>query len=160
MGPGGWGRLRGSLSNPAEYSQRLGLPTGPVESEHEHGGEMLSKRLLSEQGFDLGDDLLVTANSEIDFESQLQRGHPFLGEPVRLVEQRRLEPEVTVCGPGPEAETSAQRLCRPGRVVFDGGPSLLHQSLEAESVDLVRLDVEHIPFAMALDGTLKCFAQL
>ena len=64
--------------------ERLGLPPGAVEREHQLGPRPLAVRALLDERRELRDELLVAAEREPGLGALLARREPELGEPVGL----------------------------------------------------------------------------
>lgn len=67
---------------PAERGQRLALPPGPVEGQHELPVERLVVGMAGGQGLQLRDQVLSPAKHEVGLDA------PFQGEQVLVVEPR------------------------------------------------------------------------
>ena len=63
-----------------ERVERVGLPAGAVEREHELRTESLAKRLFADERLELGHELRVTALREVGLDPQLERLEPQLVE--------------------------------------------------------------------------------
>jgi len=53
--------------------QSLSLPARPVEREHELSAETLPKGVLRDKRLDFGDQVVLTAEGEVGFDSLLER---------------------------------------------------------------------------------------
>jgi hypothetical protein len=69
----------------AELGQRIGLPAGPVQRQHDLAAESLAQRMLADQAGQLGRCLLVTAQGDHHLDPLLDRAQPQLGQ-ARLLD--------------------------------------------------------------------------
>jgi hypothetical protein len=128
--------------------ERVRLPAGPVEREHEPAPEPLAERVLLDGRAKLRDELLVTPLQKTCLNEILEHDKLELLEPLNLVAG-----EVVVLEPGKRRTANErQGLLEPGgrerRVAgVERVPAPLRQGLEALNVDLPSLD--HKPVAAA-----------
>ena len=118
--------------------QRLDLPTGPVQRQHQACTQPLSQRMLVDEGPKLGHQLAVPTQCEVGVDTILQRCEPQLLEPGDLDLRERLVPHVGQRGPAPLRERAAEltrAASRGGRVLRVG-----HEILETMQIQLPRLD--------------------
>ena len=73
------------------HLERLGLPPGPVEREHQLRARALAKRVRSDERLELADELGVAAEGEVGVDPLLERREPQLLEARDLVLRERLE---------------------------------------------------------------------
>ncbi len=67
-----------------EHRERVGLPTAPVQAEHEHSYEALPQRVLADRIGEFVDRLRVPAQQQFDIPAPLQCGESQLGQPSPL----------------------------------------------------------------------------
>jgi hypothetical protein len=65
--------------------QRVGLPAGPVQRDHQPGPQRLAQRVGPDQLAQLVDHLVVTAGVEQQVDPPLASGQPFVAQPGRVV---------------------------------------------------------------------------
>ena len=63
-----------------EDAQRVGLPAGPVQREHQQPAQPLAQRMRGDQLFELDDHALVATERELEVEPLLDHGEPQLGQ--------------------------------------------------------------------------------
>ena len=95
----------------------------------------------------------MTAERQVGFDAILDRGETEVVEPVHGRGRERLVGKVGERRPAPEPERSAEI---PGRAVriargerFAAGAGKLREAVE---VDLLRIDLQRVPVAVALEG--------
>ena len=123
-----------------ERVERVGLPAGAVEREHELRTESLAKRLFADERLELGHELRVTALREVGLDPQLERLEPQLVETggrrgdglAREIGERWAAPE--------RKRLAKQRSYLLGR----RASRLVDEATEAFEVQLVRLDTEQV----------------
>ena len=121
--------------------ERVCLPAGAVEREHQLRAQALAVGLLGDEPLQLGDELLVAATGEVALDPLLERRETKLLEPLGLLRGERLVAQVSERAPAPERE----RLLR---------PRPREQALEALEVELVWLDAQPVARAPPLDAVL------
>src|SRR5262249_19685805 len=121
--------------------ERLDLPAGPVQREHELGSEPLAYRLLRDQQLELPDELRVLAEREVGFDALLERVESqVLESPGPRTGERRLA-DPGERRPSPQCEPLAQLF---GRSLRRGIPRLGHEPLEAMEIDRVGADLQQV----------------
>ena len=129
------------LSRFAIDLERFDLTTRAVERPHEYGPQPFAQRVLADEHLELSDELGVTAEREVGFESTLERPKAELFEARNLSLRERLLGEVGKRRPAPKVESFAQPLRRRlGRHPL----RLLDEQLEAEQVELVWTDADQV----------------
>jgi hypothetical protein len=93
--------------------ERLGLPAGAVERDHELPAEPLAQRVVSDQPFELGDELAVAPVREVGVDPVLDQREPELVEARDLGLRPRLVPELVQDGPAEDGERRPHALRRP-----------------------------------------------
>ena len=121
--------------------ERVGLPAGAVQREHQLAAEPLTQRVGTHERLDIADDLAVPFELELRLEPLLGRNEPELLEPLRLAERERLELRVRERRAAPECKRLSQQARPLGAV---RGTSFAQELLEAPEVELVGLDREHV----------------
>ncbi len=143
--------------------ERLGLPPGAVEREHQLTARTLAQRVLRHQPLQLADHLGVAPEGEVGVDAVLERREPQLLEARDRALGERLEREVAERRASPQPERLAQPR-RPGfRVARGHGVATLgDERLEAVEVDVLRLDLEPIAGALRHDhpGVAERLAEL
>ena len=122
--------------------QRLRLPPGPVEGEHEQLARAFAKRVLADQRLELGDDVGRVPELDVRRDPLLDGDESQLVEPADLALRPVLEGELGQRRAAPEREgLHEQRAsflrCRTPRVA--------QEPLEAMHVDLVTRHGEQVP---------------
>ena len=139
--------------------ERLGLATRAVQRLHERRPEPLAERVLADEHLDLTDELCEAAEREVGVEPPLEGRQAELFESEHLQLRERFVGEVGERRPAPEIESFAQSLRRKaGRRLL----RLLDQHLEAEQVELVRADADHVARLLRDDRVVRgeCLAEL
>ena len=92
--------------------QRLGLPPGAVEGEHELSPEPFAERVLGDERLQFADELMVASELEVCFDPLLLSREAELVEPgdLRLGEIR--VSKLGQCGASPQSERLSQLLGR------------------------------------------------
>jgi hypothetical protein len=140
----------------AEDGQRLGLPPGPVQREHQLGPQPLPERELADQPGQVGDDPGVVAHLHLDLRPFLPRRRPGLGQPgARRLEDRSAEPGQGV--PPPQRQRPAQRL---GRLDRAAGPPVhvggRERGLELLDVHTRLAGAQHVAAAGQREQFARC----
>ena len=121
--------------------ERLRLPSGAVERQHELRAKPLAERMLADERLELCDELSVAPECEVGVDAPLERDEPefletedlSLGERlVRDVGERRAAPERECVTEEPRSGLGRRPL------------PLLDQALEAEQVELFGLDSDQV----------------
>ena len=129
--------------------QSLRLPPTAVEREHELAARTLAHRVLTHELFELADEAGRTTAIELSLHLLLNRGHAKLLEPGRLVLSKRLVRKIGERRASPELKRFAHQ---PGPAIRFRRPRLVHQLLEAPSVDCVLLRIERIAGSPCFDN--------
>ena len=87
--------------------ERLRLPSGTVEGEHQLPAKALAERMLSDEPLQLADDVGMQAERELRLDSFLERGHAQLFQPRNLGLDEALVTEVRQRAVPPERERLA-----------------------------------------------------
>src|SRR5262249_51539287 len=132
--------------------ERIRLPTGPVEREHQLAEQPLAERMRGDRPLELGDELAVASEVELGVDARLDGEQPPLLQPPRLGRDKRLVLEIRERASAPKAERVAENGARPRRIARGGGRApLLEQLLEAVEVELVRPDPQPVAGRATLD---------
>jgi hypothetical protein len=135
--------------------ERLCLPPGAVQREHELAPHAFAQRIRGDDRTGFGNDVLGAAEPEAGFEPLLDGGEAKFLEPVRLRLEGAQWRETVERPPSPEAERLLQRIaCRVGIVVGEGASAGLEQVVEAVGVGLAGLEVEDVSRAAGRDRGL------
>ena len=122
--------------------ERLGLATRAVERLHERRSQPLAERMLADERLDLTDELCEATEREVGFDPPLERRQ------AELFEAKNLRLRERFVRRGRRAAARARgREPRASRRAASSGVSLsrlLDQQLEAEQVELVRTDADHV----------------
>ncbi len=125
--------------------ERLCLPTGAIESEHQLRAEALSERLARDQRFELPDELGVPAERHFGLDPFLERRQAQLLEPGPLAPGERRGRELRERRPAPEPERLPQAVRRRLRPPFRQRRAPLgHETLEAVEVEVVGPELEYV----------------
>ena len=123
--------------------ERLRLPSGAVERQHQLPAQALVEGVLLDEELELGDEVGVAPELELGVDQLLARREAELLEPRDLECRERLVGDVGERRAAPEPERLAEA---PGALGDVGGRARLGaEPLEAAEVDLVGRDVEHVP---------------
>ena len=149
------------LARGAVGGERVGLPAGAVEREHELRARPLAQRLGLDERLELGDELGVAAQREVGLDALLDDDGAQLLEPGDLRLRERLVDEVGERRAAPERERLAQRDLGGGRVArLERGPPLLRERDEAVHVDALGLELEHVARRARRDDGAERLAEL
>jgi Protein kinase domain len=121
--------------------ERLRLPSGAVQREHELRPRPLAERMLADEGLELRDELGGAPECEVSVDASLERDEPQLLETKDLRLRERLVRDVGERRAAPESECLTENSFGG----FGRRPlSLLDQVLEAEQVELEGPDSDHV----------------
>jgi len=125
--------------------QGRGLAAGPIEREHELDAQALTQRMPPYEIVELADDVRVTAEGEIGLEPFFRCRQPELLQPHLLAVSEVGAVEICQRRPAPKGKPFPELL---GRALgISGGErrsARANEPLEAEEVELVRIDVDHV----------------
>jgi hypothetical protein len=125
--------------------ERFGLTPRPVQRQHPLSLQPLSQRMTFHQGIQLRDQGVVASQRELGLDAFLDRGEAKLLEPPHVGLGPRLVGEVRQRRAPPERQGLAQLGDRPfPRTAGARLLALFHQVLEAEDVELLRLDPQGV----------------
>ena len=134
-----------------EGSQRLGLPPGSVEGEHELAPEPLPQRMVPDQGFELCHQLPGSAQGEVGFDSGFDGGDSHFAETPDLgVEFGMVDTAVGIAEPEVQPRDEScpgRRGLRPQELC-----TVLDALLEGEHVECGCVDLDQIAIASSEDG--------
>jgi hypothetical protein len=140
-------------------AEGLRLTARAVEREHQLRAEPLSARLLTNETFELDDEVVVTSARKVRIDSLLDRGETQLFEVRNLALRKRLVREVGKRRTAPERERLAEELRRRHGVAFGARTSGLCQpALEPSDIELVRLDPEEVARRPGLEYAIRAVA--
>src|SRR5262249_18557165 len=111
--------------------ERLGLPTGAVQREHQLPARPLTMRMLRDHCLELADQLRMTTEPEIRVDPLLDRAQSQRLQPAALDPRERLL-EFSQRRPAPQPERLAQQLRSAATVRL---ARLGEQALETEEID-------------------------
>ena len=126
--------------------ERIGLPSGAIEREHQLPPEAFARGVLFDQRFELGHQRRVTAQGQLGIDAVLEGGQPEILEPACLGAGERFVGDVGQGLTSPESESLLQPLR--GAAGVAGGeplPPLDREALESVGVDAVGLGLERVP---------------
>ena len=130
-----------------EHVERLGLPPAAVVGEHELGAQPLAQRMLAGERAQLGDEVGVPAEPQVEVDEVLHHGHAALGEPFPLVLRERPD-RAGERLPGPQAERGPQRLGGLRHApVPPPGLGLGDEALELGQVERALAEAQGVPAA-------------
>jgi hypothetical protein len=128
--------------------ERLGLPPGAIQREHELAAQALASRVRDDQALELRDKGTVSSEREVGLEAILERTEAQLLEPVDLVAGEVLVGEVGQGLASPQLERRPEALCgHSGISALVRLPSLAGEPVEAVGVHLFGWHLEHIASA-------------
>jgi hypothetical protein len=137
-------------------ADRLGLPPGPVEREHQLPAQLLSKRMGGDELLELPDERPVSAKPKVGVDPPFERGQPKLFEPRDRWLRERLVGEIGEHRPPPERERRAQPLGRRFRVaLIELSGRLFDHAFELQCVELLPLDPKEIPRRTCFEDRLR-----
>ena len=125
--------------------ERIRLPPGAVERQHELAAGTFAKRLRLRECLELGDQTRVAAEGKVRFDPLLEHDRPELLEPRDLGLRERLIDEICERRPSPEGERFAQ--CDLGGFRAAGLESIspvVRGSHEAMEVHALRGELERV----------------
>ena len=122
-------------------AERLGLPAGAIEREHQLAAQPLAQRMLGDERVELADQLRVPARGEIGVDPLLERRPAQLLEPRDLGLRERLVGEVGERRAAPQRQRPPQRR---GGAVGIGALRLADELLEAREVELRPVDLQGV----------------
>ena len=126
-------------------AERLRLPAGTVEREHQLGPETFPERVVGDQDLQLGDQFGPASEGEIGFDAGLDGHQPQLFEPDDLRLGEGLIGEVDQGAATPKVERLVKQRRRhagvPGGERLGPAPG---EALEATRVELVGLELQHV----------------
>ena len=132
--------------------ERLDLATRAVERPHERRSQPFAERMLADERLDLADQLCEATEREVGFDPPLERRQAELFEAESLRLRERFVREVGERRSAPEVESFAKpSRGQLGRRLL----RLLHQQLEAEHVELVRTDADHVARLLRDDHVVR-----
>ena len=122
--------------------ERLGLPTGAVQRQHQLAAQPLTERVLLDERFELRDRLLVPAERQLRVDPLFARRQQQLGQSPVLALRKRLVPEVGKRRSAALPEGLVEQFERPGGVLLFARP--VQQRLEPVRVELHRLEAKPV----------------
>ncbi len=128
--------------------ERLRLPATAVEREHELAARTLAHRVLAHELLELADEAGGSAAVELGLHPLLDRRQAKLLEPCCLVLGKLLVRKVRERRAAPQLKRFAHE---PGPAIGVRRPCLVHELLEAPSVDRVPLCIERVAGSTGLD---------
>jgi hypothetical protein len=136
------------LPGAAVGGQRIGLPFGPVQSQHQQPPQPLPHRILGHQLFQLPDHLRRQPQLNAGLESALHRHQPQLLQPGGLQRQRLHLGHIGQRPPAPQRQRlpeppGGNRRLTPAKCV----PAHPHQPLKPGGVHPVGIDLDRVPAA-------------
>ena len=125
-----------------EHVKGLGLPPAAIEREHQLAAQTLAERVLGDERLQLGDELVIAAESEVGVDSILERREAQLLEPRDLALCERLVPQVGQRLPAPKRKRLAENSSSAPRDWRAAAPR--QERLEPGQVHLARGGVQQI----------------
>src|SRR5439155_11086613 len=114
--------------------QGFGLPTAPVQRQHQLRLQPLAQGVLRDQALEFGDEVAVMSEREVGLDSILERGETKLLQPGDRRLRKRLVGKVGERRSAPQRQRLAQL---PGRDRWLRGVRLADEAFEAVQVELV-----------------------
>ena len=127
-------------------AEGLGLPSRPVERQHQLPAKAFPQRMFRDQRLELRHECVVASQRKLRVETFLDRDEPQLIEAVDLGLRELLVAELTQRVSAPERERAFDRRERLGRLavrVF--ASAFVEELLEAADVDLLGVGLEDVP---------------
>ena len=124
--------------------QSIRLAAGPVERQHELRPEPLTKGMLTDQRLELGGQDHVLTERQAGVDEILDRTEPEILEARRLGHRPSCLPELGERRSAPTLERSAEPASDPIRVRLIRPGDLVQRLLEAECVEPIGANVEHV----------------
>ena len=125
--------------------QRVGLPVGPVEREHELRPQPLTVGVLGDQALEPPEQVGVAAESELGLGQQLEGRGAQVVKARDLALGEGLEGQVRQRPPAPQRERLLERRRRPRRAARGQlAAAFPDQPLEAPRVELLRVELERV----------------
>ena len=135
--------------------QRVGLPSGAVEGDHQLSRERLAVGMLCRQLLQLGDELAVASEHQVGLDPILDRREPELVETVGLAPRPLLVGEVGEGAAPPQRECLAETCARLLRSQLPERLSAFRgELLEARDVEVSGVQIEHVAGALPVDAQL------
>lgn len=136
------------LAGLREDRQRLALPAGPVQRQHQQPPQPFPLRVRGGQQAEFGDHLVLAPEQQRQFEPLLLGGQPQLGQPAAVHRGERPRQPVQSAAP-PERERPVQGVGRSGRLARRAlGPGPRPSRLELVQVQLAGADREAVARAV------------
>src|SRR5918996_867874 len=133
--------------------ERVCLPAGAVEREHQLGTQALAQRLLAHERRQLGDERRVPTEGEVRLDPILERDQAQLLEARDVSLRERLVAKVGERRTAPEVEGLAEPSRRGlGTPVRKRGASFLEEPLEPVEIELLRIDTEQVAAALGTES--------
>ena len=121
--------------------QRVGLPPGPIQSDHQLARQPFAQRVLAGQRVEFGDHQGVTAGSQIRLDSILERSKPCLLQTSRLVLSKCVIGKVRQRRTAPQRQRTLQMPGGRGPILsLERAPPLGHQFLESVDVEMTAVE--------------------
>jgi hypothetical protein len=124
--------------------ERVGLPAGAVEGEHETAVRALAQRVGPGELLQLTEHLGVPAGGQLQVDQRFPRGHSQLGQPGRLRPRPRRAAELDQRRSAPGRQRLPVEPRGRDRVAVGGGAGGRHLVGEAQRIDAVTRKVEHV----------------
>src|SRR5207247_5472563 len=126
--------------------ESLRLAPGAVERAHQLAAQVLSERMLRDQGLELARELRMVSELKLGPDPLLDCDQVQLFQPGDLGLGERLVGEIGERGAPPERERLGEQIRGLARSTGSEGASAFgEQGLEAMKVELAGLEAEHIP---------------
>jgi hypothetical protein len=129
--------------------ERLGLPTGAIESEHPLTLKSFPQRVLRNEPFHLAYELGMTPECEVGVDPSLEGSEPQLLDPADRRLRERLVDEVSQRSAAPQRQRLTQLSRGHGRL---GTVGLLDQPREACQIEFLRADAQEVARRLRLNA--------
>jgi hypothetical protein len=134
-----------------EGRERLCLPAGTVQSQHQVGPQSLAERVRDDQRLELCDELPAPTADERCGHVVLGRGDAQLLQTHHRRDERRCAGEVAEGRAVPQLQRPPERLRGCVRLPVEEPVPLSNQRLETQLVDLLGVDVQNVALTAAFD---------
>ncbi len=146
-------RVHERLTTCAVDLERLGLPPGAVEREHQLAPRALPERVRRDERVQLLEDVRVMPEGEVGLDPVLERREAQLLEPIGGLRRERLADEIREGRSAPLGERVPQQLRTAGEIARRDRPAARGRAgLEAEEIERRGRRFEEISGLARLDG--------
>ena len=136
--------------------ERLSLPTGAIQRQHELASQPLPERMPCQLGLELADEVVMVSERQVGVHAILQGASMQLLEARDLRLGKRLVPELGERRTAPQSQCAVKRPARGARIaVRQSPPTGVQQCLKPLDIELLGLDAQHVPGEQRVTTTLR-----